>query len=230
MQNILRAVLAGAIVASASPALATVIVDEHPYSNPDPQDQIHNIVNQTGNTVTGRLQPFGLRYDFNATPVESLTSNGNGHAKIEASDGGMFALTMTPRVLGSSFTAIDFNVNVPNGDVARTVLLNGPIAEWVSFSLLLGNDTVVDTGAYALGGNNMFLVFGDDGEIFKSITWRGWTSADMTTTAQFQDVRQIDLNAVPEPSTWAMMILGFGLIGGALRSRKSKARTALSHG
>ena len=28
---------------------------------------------------------------------------------------------------------------------------------------------------------------------------------------------------VPEPATWAMMILGFGLIGGALRSRKAQA-------
>lgn len=28
---------------------------------------------------------------------------------------------------------------------------------------------------------------------------------------------------VPEPATWAMMMLGFGLIGGALRSRKAQA-------
>jgi hypothetical protein len=28
---------------------------------------------------------------------------------------------------------------------------------------------------------------------------------------------------VPEPATWAMMILGFGMIGGALRSRKAQA-------
>ncbi|WP_379551282.1 PEPxxWA-CTERM sorting domain-containing protein [Erythrobacter sp. W53] len=29
-------------------------------------------------------------------------------------------------------------------------------------------------------------------------------------------------NAVPEPGTWLMMILGFGLIGGAMRGRKTK--------
>ncbi len=28
--------------------------------------------------------------------------------------------------------------------------------------------------------------------------------------------------AIPEPATWAMMIMGFGLIGGALRSAKSR--------
>jgi len=29
-------------------------------------------------------------------------------------------------------------------------------------------------------------------------------------------------NAVPEPATWAMLILGFGLVGGALRSAQRK--------
>jgi hypothetical protein len=34
--------------------------------------------------------------------------------------------------------------------------------------------------------------------------------------------------AVPEPATWAMMIGGFGLIGGAMR-RRQKVSTAVSH-
>ncbi|RYD46314.1 MAG: PEP-CTERM sorting domain-containing protein, partial [Sphingomonadales bacterium] len=34
--------------------------------------------------------------------------------------------------------------------------------------------------------------------------------------------------AVPEPSVWALLILGFGLVGGALRSQR-KARVALSY-
>ncbi|MDX2209877.1 MAG: PEPxxWA-CTERM sorting domain-containing protein [Sphingopyxis sp.] len=35
-------------------------------------------------------------------------------------------------------------------------------------------------------------------------------------------VDNITLAAVPEPATWAMMIMGFGLIGGALRSAKGR--------
>ena len=33
--------------------------------------------------------------------------------------------------------------------------------------------------------------------------------------------------AIPEPATWAMMIMGFGLIGGALRSAKGRQTTRI---
>lgn len=35
--------------------------------------------------------------------------------------------------------------------------------------------------------------------------------------------------AVPEPATWAMMILGFGMVGGATRRRKRQATPAHAH-
>ena len=34
--------------------------------------------------------------------------------------------------------------------------------------------------------------------------------------------------AIPEPATWAMLVLGFGVLGGALRSQR-KQRTAVSY-
>lgn len=36
-------------------------------------------------------------------------------------------------------------------------------------------------------------------------------------------IGQITATAVPEPATWALMILGFGAVGTALRSRRAKA-------
>ena len=36
--------------------------------------------------------------------------------------------------------------------------------------------------------------------------------------------------AVPEPATWAMMLLGFGFVGGALRSAKRRQRLTVSYG
>jgi hypothetical protein len=32
----------------------------------------------------------------------------------------------------------------------------------------------------------------------------------------------VDVAAVPEPASWAMMISGFGLVGGAMRRRPAK--------
>lgn len=37
------------------------------------------------------------------------------------------------------------------------------------------------------------------------------------------------LGAVPEPATWAMMIVGFGAVGGAMRRRKSKVTTTVAY-
>lgn len=35
--------------------------------------------------------------------------------------------------------------------------------------------------------------------------------------------------AVPEPATWAMMILGFGFVGGAIRSAKRRQKLSASY-
>ena len=37
-------------------------------------------------------------------------------------------------------------------------------------------------------------------------------------------IKGFTLTAVPEPSTWAMMLVGFGLLGGSLRYRKKATR------
>ena len=37
------------------------------------------------------------------------------------------------------------------------------------------------------------------------------------------------IGVVPEPATWAMMLLGFGFVGGAMRSAKRRRKLALSH-
>jgi hypothetical protein len=35
--------------------------------------------------------------------------------------------------------------------------------------------------------------------------------------------------AVPEPSTWAMLLLGFGVVGGAMRSAKRRQRVSVAY-
>ncbi len=59
----------------------------------------------------------------------------------------------------------------------------------------------------AAGGTNTILV-------------RGTTGGD----AAFSGTLSFAGSAVPEPATWAMMLVGFGAIGGAMRRRNTTAR------
>lgn len=61
--------------------------------------------------------------------------------------------------------------------------------------------------------------FADLGDITK------FTFRNQSAEAQFDNITLLS-SAVPEPATWAMMISGFGLIGGTLRRRAPKALLA----
>ena len=50
---------------------------------------------------------------------------------------------------------------------------------------------------------------------------------DKPTSDNFGGI-SLSLAAVPEPATWAMMIMGFGLIGGAYRSRRTQGKISFA--
>jgi hypothetical protein len=59
-----------------------------------------------------------------------------------------------------------------------------------------------------------FFKLGDGGATFGNLTATGATTSDPVA---------FGVTYVPEPATWAMMIAGFGMIGGALRRRREVA-------
>ena len=72
-------------------------------------------------------------------------------------------------------------------------------------------------------GNNFYGLYGDAGEQIKSITWYGYQPAG-DGIASIKQVRLGGLQgAIPEPATWAMLLIGFGAIGATLRNKKSGA-------
>jgi hypothetical protein len=84
------------------------------------------------------------------------------------------------------------------------------------FGIFQGNSAVGCTGDGCF--NNTYLLFYNPA---------GFTSGtfDLTTLFTKPGVSHIDLfdhGGVPEPSTWAMMLLGFGAIGVAMRRRKAR--------
>jgi hypothetical protein len=162
-----------------------------------------NIVDST-NVATVVGHDGGLadpEVDFTST--NGMLDGINGAAKVQRDDG-LNLTNITFTLLGGfAFSAAEFNFE--QGDPkAFDVLLSASDGS----SQLIHLDNA--------NGSNVFDVFGTAGE--------SYTSATVTTTnGSFKDFKQLRLVlagqpfSVPEPGTWAMMLLGFGGIGMALR-------------
>jgi hypothetical protein len=76
-----------------------------------------------------------------------------------------------------------------------------------------------DSGIYALrlGVTNWSDTAYDSGLAFAGLTVAG------------VEIPTPGTGAVPEPSTWAMMLLGFGFVGGAMRSASRRKKVTVSY-
>lgn len=68
------------------------------------------------------------------------------------------------------------------------------------------------------GGGFVYLNNGDNFGLLTSSAWNQTGQGDVWFKATFNAVA----GGVPEPSTWAMMIFGFGAVGGAMRTRRRR--------
>ncbi|WP_294044115.1 PEPxxWA-CTERM sorting domain-containing protein [Sphingomonas sp.] len=77
---------------------------------------------------------------------------------------------------------------------------------------------------------NFFLNSGTfDKIVFNQTNYSAGYESDNHTVGWFKDTGGgTVIPGVPEPSTWAMMILGFGLVGGVMRTRKTATKVAFS--
>lgn len=87
--------------------------------------------------------------------------------------------------------------------------------------------TAADLGFTSTNGNqavSQYVQFrADAGTLINSVLFFNNPSTDAFESANFS------VTAVPEPATWAMMLMGFGGIGFAMRRRKSKVTTNVSY-
>jgi hypothetical protein len=77
----------------------------------------------------------------------------------------------------------------------------------------------VGLGSWAVGANSLTFDIVDNGLLGNNFAF-SWA---MTCG---NDVIQGQVSLTPEPGTWAMMMLGIGLLGGAMRTRRLRAATA----
>lgn len=165
----------------------------------DENVQYQNPVSSNGGLTLTTTTNAGTSVTF--TSNEAIVGSG-GQATITGTDGNISFLTwmLTNPTLGYSDGV--FKVTPASGaGGASEVTITAVDQFGASFSQVLN-----------IPASGFFNVDGTSSELIRSIT--------VTANGQLDDIRQVRLGgvdtittAVPEPSTWAMMILGFGGVG-----------------
>jgi hypothetical protein len=153
-------------------------------------------------------------------------TDGDQFAKVIAGENGyttlsqLFTLTTLSRIsFDAAFLAFD-EVNYDDDAFVRVRNLTTNVAT------VLFSSSVSAVGDYGHTSwarfSSDFLVAGD--YVFEAGVQNGGgdTSPDYSSQLLLDNVGI----AVPEPSTWAMMLLGFGALGAALRQRRNAAAAA----
>ena len=210
-----KSILAAALMVGASmvsmPASAAVIISFDPGASSPSAGYVP--VN-TFNTAAEQAAVTGVNYQFctgTTSGVCAAPSNSAPQGTPYLAVGGGGNATVNLGLVSSfqfDYGSIDsFNTLTIFSTGANPIIIPG-----VNFANAAnGNQT-------APGTNGLFTVSGDAGELFTSINF-----------ASSQNAIEIDnvaaIQAVPEPATWAMMLLGFGGIGFAMRRRKDSQQS-----
>jgi hypothetical protein len=193
--------IAGALALSlASPAFANITVLTG--ASDGELDTVTFNDGDTGFFLPGTVGPTAAEVTFNGAEALVVDSQ-----RIEAASGTYNFLLFTLADAGLTFTAAEFNLNAALDGLTS-------IFAYDQFGNQFGGNFAV------LGtGSNIFNVAATDGQVIQSIV--------VMSAAALDDVGDIRLGGisavVPEPTGWAMMILGFGAAGAVLRQRRRTA-------
>ncbi|UUR08235.1 PEPxxWA-CTERM sorting domain-containing protein [Sphingomonas glaciei] len=215
MKTLMTLAAAGAALALATPASAAIIVTPSPGAV-QPDENVLSTTNMTGTTVMGTTNQtrtsVSVRSGAPLAGTETLSSmDSNGQARFAATDGSLDAATIF-LTGGGSFTSAEFNLfNALAGTTSVTIFVNGVAT--TSSPFLLGN------------GQNFFGFQATAGDRITSIGF----DTNGTGVVDLRQVRLggVTMTAVPEPGTWAMMLLGFGAIGASMRRNRRRSTAKL---
>ncbi|MES2902962.1 MAG: PEPxxWA-CTERM sorting domain-containing protein [Pseudomonadota bacterium] len=148
---------------------------------------------------------------------------------VDQGSGGFFSvnpLTGTPTFIGNTGQSSLLDLTTNNVGVIYVASISGSI-------YTIDTTTAVLTFVTSLAGGLTAIEFAPDGDLYgiglnNDILYRGLLSTP--TAIGVLNPREGDVRglafvgsvtpAVPEPATWAMMLMGFGAMGFALRRRK----------
>jgi len=208
---------AGAILAGLSigaPVSAAVIITDGNLPGSLDTILIDGLDDGTDNQILG-LSNDGWTVKILGNEDIAPSNQGGGQVWVVGSDGGLTFLDIyTP---GGTFTAAELNINAPKKTV-WSITLRGFDANGVEFTQYVDkNLDPYPPGPVEIGDmtNNSFFNFkATEGDVFTHISFT--TSGDVA----LGQLRLGDVTPVPEPMTWAFMILGFGGAGAMLRRRR----------
>ncbi|MBB4153488.1 hypothetical protein GGQ80_001390 [Sphingomonas jinjuensis] len=211
MKKLSLAIVAVAAIAAAAPASATVLGTYTPAgaSTSSNGTLLQTFNSCTSTSCTGMSGTFSILTppaNSNGAPPASSNPAGTPYLSVLANNSATYTFASPVSAFQFDWGSIDtYNTLVVNYVGGSKTFVPGS----TDF-----NNTVANGNQTSSQTNGLFRVFGTAGEQFTSVTFQNGN----------QNSFEVDnIAAVPEPATWAMMVLGFGAVGFAARRRSKVA-------
>lgn len=193
------------LAAMATPAKATIVM----ANASDFQGEIVLIdgtAGDTGLTIQGHTNQSNVAITYDGLG-DTLEVQGSGQSFLTGPGDGTLTKLKYYLTLGGTFNNTEFKIS----DSTDTI----------DFTIIDNEDQVFNFNNVTMDPSGFIAFRGINGESIKSVSFL------VDNGGTYQEFRQLRLDVspgvIPEPATWAMMITGFGLVGGAIRRRRSTA-------
>lgn len=223
MKTIFKAALASTALMLASPAWSNIV-------EATPSDENGILVHGTGpvqedQVVEGQLGIGGQTVnigngDTDAPDDEYRMQQGAGQATVTGAE------ISTP----DYYDMHSMNIWLDNGDDFSWIelsLFGDPDGADLHFVLTDNMGDTFDFYGELLDGQAKFAFEAVDGQLISNLYWEV-TGGVVTTVKQIRIDPGEFTPSVPEPGTWAMMLMGFGAAGFAMRRRRSNGLAQLA--
>jgi hypothetical protein len=217
MKTYLATAVSALALAVAAPAFATITVISNPPFPPNPPENVLLTSGSTGTTLTGTTNQTNTTVVFTSS-TDTLVSPPQGQAFLAATDNtlGNLNIALANKTLG--FTSFEFNINSPTNQNISLVFTD----QFGQTQVADGGTTTFSVGA---NGSNFINALATNGEVITNVSLTG---TNLTSVGQVRLGGVAAFRAVPEPATWAMLIMGFGGVGALMRSKRRSSGRALA--
>jgi hypothetical protein len=175
-------------------------------------------------------------------PFRTLTSAGLDGGAVATLSGGTVYTMDQPAADIPGVNQVDrsFLAAGPTSGATATLNFTAPVAYtsflWGSPDAYNVLSVVTNVTSYSFTADSLNFARTDGNQSFAQYVQFTATAGETISSLSFTNVPSIDafevanftVTAVPEPATWGMMLLGFGMVAGAARYRRRGTKVAFS--